>query len=761
MNHSTNAPEIPQEQIAERPQRKAFRTTLLLKAHVDRIARLVNSADPAEAKQGSPGQGGRLPKAPRQASLQAEERWAVLAEYEPWNSVDPATRARHLEVLSRQGETDVCILPRDSLMQNSARSVVVVLSGQVVVALMERSALDAAQKRQSKEQQGKPATDEVILSRQVAHNIAYYEAGAVFSLQWMISELQSTIQAHPDCALMMYTITNSAIFCLSSIDFQDLYSGQDTVSRYIHEVSSKCFQNLPLRSGISADANDFFIRHGLSISETIRMQDLSKCINCGACEKACSDLYGRNRLHLSMGVNFHDLNVLGTCRTCEDQRCVTSCAYSAIQFDPKRQEIIIDEFACVGCSACSTACPYQAIEMRPLHAGSVFSEKVRLRLKVINAEEQARQSPTKTVADLKRSHLASKCDHCRTEGHPQACIQACPGGPATLSEYTKPEALAALNRQAQRSRTSRLHSTPGGPTLLRKNPSARYLRPLWLAVLCLFAVGFSEFFLQRSRLVVGVRSLQDLLGLGPWLSSHDVQLFFGWATVVSMSLATLLGLRRVLVARKRPPGVAPSWLHSVVHKHVGEVSVHTLFGVGAGLLALVHAWWPWRSMLGACAALSMALLVGSGWMIRGASGWLLRQHATAQTQLKALQADWERVPDPTGMKPPYVTFMEQVVSQYQAAVQHGKHPLFIAWAFIYTFFTQSHLKSQLITITPSDSVNYSLIDLAFLQISCQRAAIFLPQLSVAISLARYYHAPFTFLLIVFTCLHALQKMGIL
>jgi Fe-S-cluster-containing hydrogenase component 2 len=170
--------------------------------------------------------------------------------------------------------------------------------------------------------------------------------------------------------------------------------------------------------GAAGESGDFFVRHGLSVSMTLRVRRLDACFECGACEQACADRYGVNRLSLN-GRVLGGLDFVDTCHTCTDARCIDPCNFDAISFDRAKQEVLIKEEACTGCTLCAIACPYDAIEMHELEDQPLL----QIRLDKAGALKFGEGTPRK--ARLRR--IASKCDHC-VSYEDQACITACPTG---------------------------------------------------------------------------------------------------------------------------------------------------------------------------------------------------------------------------------------------------------------------------------------------------------------------------------------------
>lgn len=172
--------------------------------------------------------------------------------------------------------------------------------------------------------------------------------------------------------------------------------------------------------GIQLEILDFWVRHGLSVAETLRVRQVDRCIECLECEKACADRYGHKRLTIH-GPRLGMVDFVYACRTCTDARCVSPCNYDAIRFDGRRREVVIDEAACTGCASCAEACPYGSIEMVELD--DPRDQRFHLRLLEAGALAHGEGAPRQVAA----TRIASKCDHCASYGD-QACVSHCPTG---------------------------------------------------------------------------------------------------------------------------------------------------------------------------------------------------------------------------------------------------------------------------------------------------------------------------------------------
>jgi Fe-S-cluster-containing hydrogenase component 2 len=261
-------------------------------------------------------------------------------------------------------------------------------------------------------------------------NLATFEEGDVV-------ELAAGTDSHETMAC--YTVTPAQIIVIARarVDlWKRIYPFMNDRFRRANQTARA---RLDATDGAKALVADFFIRHGLSVSMTLRVRKLDACIECGACEQACEERYGVKRLALN-GRILGGLDFVDACHTCYDQRCIDPCNFDAISFDVTRKEVLINEANCTGCTLCATACPYDAIEMHEM------DEAPLLKLRLEKAGALAFGEGAGRKAKLRR--MASKCDHCAFYAD-QACISACPTG--ALVEVLPQDVVSQLPDQARAS----------------------------------------------------------------------------------------------------------------------------------------------------------------------------------------------------------------------------------------------------------------------------------------------------------------------
>ncbi len=103
--------------------------------------------------------------------------------------------------------------------------------------------------------------------------------------------------------------------------------------------------------------------------------DPEKCTGCDVCELGCAlekeKLFNPHvsrirTMHLSRLINLHAcINLVVTCRLCENAPCVVACPRDALRQSKETGVILVNEDKCNGCGWCIQACPYGAIMPHP------------------------------------------------------------------------------------------------------------------------------------------------------------------------------------------------------------------------------------------------------------------------------------------------------------------------------------------------------------------------------------------------------------
>ena len=336
------------------------------------------------------------------------------------------------------GDAHVLRLQRDSLVPMDG-SVALVRTGQVALGRFSEQALAAERKAAAAvaaaggkldKKERKRRNEVGPLIRVAEQNLATFEDGDV---------VETAVGAEQHGTVACYSATPAAVITIARgrVDlWKRIYP---FMADRFRRASQAARAKVEATDGAKAAVADFFIRHGLSVSMTLRVRKIDACIECKACEKACEERYGVKRLAIN-GRILGNLDFVDACHTCTDQRCIDPCNFDAISFDAQRKEVLIKEDACTGCTLCATACPYNAIEMHELDDAPLL----KIRLNKENKLSFGDGTPRK--AKLRR--MASKCDHCAFY-EDQACITACPTG--ALVEILPSDAVTQLPDAARAS----------------------------------------------------------------------------------------------------------------------------------------------------------------------------------------------------------------------------------------------------------------------------------------------------------------------
>ena len=134
--------------------------------------------------------------------------------------------------------------------------------------------------------------------------------------------------------------------------------------------------------------------------------DLTRCVRCDDCVRACASTHGGNPRFIRHGKTFGDWMVANACMHCTDPVCMIGCPTGAIHRSEIDGTVIINDETCIGCITCAASCPYNNIRM----------------VEIKNRMGVALVDPDSNRPILK----ATKCDLCYTNPGGPACLHACP-----------------------------------------------------------------------------------------------------------------------------------------------------------------------------------------------------------------------------------------------------------------------------------------------------------------------------------------------
>lgn len=223
-------------------------------------------------------------------------------------------------------------------------------------------------------------------------------------------------------------------------DFDEILAYQPAVRTAMEKISQQrldrtahVVSNAALSQAISAAVNQ-----GVIQAKAVLIMDISKCVHCDNCVKACAALHdGQTRL-IRRGLKYSDFIFLPTsCRNCQDPVCMSKCPTGAIKRDLSGEIYHMDH--CIGCGSCARLCPFGNISIVNVTEGRereslmarFFSTFKRGPKFGLPDEEVAPVTADTAVKPKKKNQntgkKAVKCDMCRDHDF-MGCIYNCPTG---------------------------------------------------------------------------------------------------------------------------------------------------------------------------------------------------------------------------------------------------------------------------------------------------------------------------------------------
>ena len=512
----------------------------------------------------------------------------------------PALAAVPDEVLAplvATGAIAVLTLPRDTIVTTDSRyAMCLVAHGQVSLALFDRAALTARLAHRQRDAARGERDGTLLPPPPLAHvalrNLALFTNGDAWNPTALASDGTDAIAA--------FTLTGATVVALAQAALTRLrdYPGGGAAAdaRPAHAALGAALAHTGARlqalTGVRQELLDFYLRNGLSLAgPSVRVRQLDRCIDCKQCEDACEERHGARRLTLG-GFELGLVDVVFTCRTCADARCLSPCEHDAIKRDATTGEVKIDESRCIGCSLCALSCPYGAIDMINVAEPDMPSWKPAFKARLEKDGRLAFGPGKGRVAPARR--IANKCDHCAGYAD-QACVAACPTGalvevaPAALF-VERPAALPTTPRARKRlvvlptaPFTEGLRVTDAGLARIR----ARRLSWLpWLIGLGAFVAVLAEVVLRRyaPTLSVSYRLLRAD-GLEPEIAAMNVSYLAGSKLALTCGYVgtALMVLSMAYVLQRRT-----GWFHRTASNQFW-LDVHLMTGIVGPLFIVLHS----------------------------------------------------------------------------------------------------------------------------------------------------------------------------
>ncbi len=486
----------------------------------------------------------------------------------------------------RAGEVQLLSVGRDALLEQREQAFLVV-EGQLALGEFAPSVLSRERRAQRAYRIGDKQSEkrEYVRRQEVGPTIRLTNNNlAVFSTGDLVSLVG--LAPGPSGEAALYSVTPARVLALSQARLdawgRTLPAFGDRLRRATTGVSDRLAANR--RDG--GTVADFFVRQGVSVSTMLRVRTLDRCIECYACEAACEERFGAQRLWIN-GKVLGGLDIVNACRTCVDQRCIDPCEFDAIYYDVQKKEVIIREDSCTGCTMCARACPYDAIRMYEL------AETPQLKARLAREGNLGHGNGTPRQAPLTR--IASKCTHC--EGYEdQACISACPTG--ALVDILPQDAFVERTGEVEEMVLGGFNKSVAldaseifRPSIFIKGVSAEEavgkkppsLRWLWIVSLLVFAGSLAEILLRfsprLSRASLLYMYMTRLKHLEPEIALQNINYFPGSVLAVWLgrigAVAMLVAMLYAWPKWRRAQGPIQSWFDL----HVWSGSMAVLFVV--------------------------------------------------------------------------------------------------------------------------------------------------------------------------------------
>ncbi|MBL8627955.1 MAG: 4Fe-4S binding protein [Myxococcales bacterium] len=491
-----------------------------------------------------------------------------------------------LAPLVASGAIAVLTLPRDTVVTTDSRyAMCVVASGQVSLALFDRAALTARLAHRQRDAAKGERDGTLLPPPPLAHvalrNLALFTDGDAWN--------PTALAADGDDAIAAFALTGATVVALAQAALTRLRAAAAEAQDALGAALAHTGARLQALTGVRQELLDFYLRNGLSLAgPSVRVRQLDRCIDCKQCEDACEERHGARRLTLG-GFELGLVDVVFTCRTCTDARCLSPCEHDAIKRDPASGEVKIDETRCIGCSLCALSCPYGAIDMINVAEPDMPSWKPAFKARLEKDGRLAFGPGKGRVAPARR--IANKCDHCAGYAD-QACVAACPTGslvevaPAALFVERPPSPPPTRKKLVVLPTapfTEGLRITDAGLARIR----ARRLSWLpWFLGLGAFVAVLAEVVLRRyaPTLSVSYRLLR-LDGLEPEIAAMNVSYLAGSKLALTCGYVgtALMVLSMAYVLQRRT-----GWFHRTASNQFW-LDVHLMTGIVGPLFIVLHS----------------------------------------------------------------------------------------------------------------------------------------------------------------------------
>ncbi len=269
--------------------------------------------------------------------------------------------------------------------------------------------------------------------------LAYLNEGHYFGEMGLMAEGEKRIAS-------VAAINRVELIKISKEDFDALLDAHPGIRKTLQTITEHRKSN---NAQFSKDINrsailSSTIEMGIIQSKAILIIDLTKCVHCDMCTKACATLHdGQTRLARRGTLLSNFLLVPTSCRHCIDPTCMSKCPTGAIARDFEGE--IYHKDSCIGCGGCAANCPHGNISIVAIHHKKAGDGLYAKMMSLFSAKEDGAMSQTHdgqgtrhTAAKKQKSvrKKAVKCDMCRGMEH-MGCVYNCPRNAARRVDPTK------------------------------------------------------------------------------------------------------------------------------------------------------------------------------------------------------------------------------------------------------------------------------------------------------------------------------------
>jgi len=179
-------------------------------------------------------------------------------------------------------------------------------------------------------------------------------------------------------------------------------------------------------SSVDPDLLEFLVERRFVNGKASMVIDLDRCTRCDDCVRACATAHDNNPRFLRHGPIHDKYMVANACMHCADPVCMIQCPTGAIHRNLLHGEVVVNDQACIGCTACATNCPYDAIRMVQIRDEE--GQFIYPTQKTTSQPDGTTTVEKVTPLDKEWEPLvkATKCDLCADQLTGPACQHACP-----------------------------------------------------------------------------------------------------------------------------------------------------------------------------------------------------------------------------------------------------------------------------------------------------------------------------------------------